>query len=80
MDPGAGFAFSAASDAAAATEDCTWRHRVLSGEVHDDNCAALQGAGHAGLFGTAHSVLDFAQGLLDGTGASEHAIALMKEP
>ncbi|MCB8829933.1 hypothetical protein LJD47_33455, partial [Escherichia coli] len=44
MDPGAGFAFSAASDAAAATEDCTWRHRVLSGEVHDDKCAALQGA------------------------------------
>ncbi|WP_288191437.1 serine hydrolase domain-containing protein [uncultured Phyllobacterium sp.] len=80
MDPGPGFAFSAASDAAAATEDCTWRHRVLSGEVHDDNCAALQGAGHAGLFGTADSVLDFAQGLLDGTGASEHAIALMKEP
>ena len=23
------------------------------GEVHDDNCSALQGAGHAGLFGTA---------------------------
>ncbi|MDP1730581.1 MAG: serine hydrolase [Devosia sp.] len=80
MDPGAGFAFSADPDAAAATEDCTWRHRVLSGEVHDDNCAALQGAGHAGLFGTAGSILDFAQGLLEGTAASERAITLMRQP
>jgi len=38
---------------------------VLCGEVHDDNCSALQGAGHAGLFGTAASILDFAQALLD---------------
>ncbi|CCV12122.1 serine hydrolase [Mesorhizobium sp. STM 4661] len=80
MDPGPGFAFSAEPDQAAATEDCTWRHRVLSGEVHDDNCSALQGAGHAGLFGTAASILDFAQGLLDGTGASERSIALMRTP
>ncbi|TPK33164.1 serine hydrolase [Mesorhizobium sp. B2-5-3] len=78
MEPGPGFAWSAEPDLAAATEDCTWRHRVLSGEVHDDNCAALQGAGHAGLFGTAASVLDFAQGLLDG--ASERSIALMRTP
>ncbi|WP_322418298.1 serine hydrolase domain-containing protein [Mesorhizobium huakuii] len=80
MDPGPGFAWSTEPDASAATEDCTWRHRVLSGEVHDDNCSALQGAGHAGLFGTAASVLDFAQGLLDGTGASERSIALMRTP
>ncbi|TPI23678.1 serine hydrolase [Mesorhizobium sp. B3-2-1] len=80
MEPGPGFAWSTEPDAAAATEDCTWRHRVLSGEVHDDNCSALQGAGHAGLFGTAASVLDFAQGLLDGTGASGQSIALMREP
>ena len=33
MDPGPGFAFQAAPDDAAATEDCTWRLRVLSGEV-----------------------------------------------
>jgi CubicO group peptidase (beta-lactamase class C family) len=38
----------------------------------------LQGAGHAGLFGTAKSVLDFAVGLLDGTGASAAAITLMR--
>jgi CubicO group peptidase (beta-lactamase class C family) len=80
MDPGPGFAFSADPGQSAATEDCTWRLRVLSGEVHDDNCSALQGAGHAGLFGTAASVLDFAQGLLDGSGASQEAIALMRRP
>ena len=80
MDAGPGFAFLADPERSAATEDCTWRHRVLSGEVHDDNCSALQGAGHAGLFGTAAAVLDFAQGLLDGSGASENAIALMRTP
>ena len=34
------------------------RQRMLKGEVHDENAAAMGGvAGHAGLFGTAHSVL-----------------------
>ncbi len=56
---------------AVATEACTWRGRVLRGEVHDENAAALGGAvGHAGLFGTVDGVLDAAQGLLDGSGAS----------
>jgi CubicO group peptidase (beta-lactamase class C family) len=64
----------------AATENCTWRGRVMVGEVHDENCYALQGSGHAGLFGTIDGVLDFARGLLDGSGASEGAIALMREP
>jgi CubicO group peptidase (beta-lactamase class C family) len=80
MDPGRGFGWSADPALAAATEDDTWRHRVLSGEVHDDNCSALQGSGHAGLFGTAASILDFAQGLLDGSGASPEAIRLMRTP
>ncbi|MGB3027118.1 serine hydrolase domain-containing protein [Paradevosia shaoguanensis] len=80
MDPGAGFAFSAAPDKSAATENCTWRYRVLSGEVHDDNTSALQGAGHAGLFGTASSVLDFAQGVLTQTGISPFAVDLMRRP
>jgi len=80
MDPGPGFAFAADPERSAATEECTWRHRVLSGEVHDDNCAALQGAGHAGLFGTAAAVLDFARGLLDGSGAPAGAIELMRTP
>ncbi|GLQ11007.1 esterase [Devosia yakushimensis] len=80
LDAGPGFAWSANPQDAAATEDCYWRHRVLVGEVHDDNCSALEGAGHAGLFGTVHSVLDFARGLLDGTGASAQSIALMRQP
>jgi CubicO group peptidase (beta-lactamase class C family) len=42
----------------APTEWDTWRKRWLQGEVHDENAAAMGGvAGHAGLFGTAESVL-----------------------
>ena len=66
MDPGPGFAWSAVPANAAATERCAWRGRVLSGEVHDENCAALQGSGHAGLFGTTAAVLDYARTLLQG--------------
>jgi CubicO group peptidase (beta-lactamase class C family) len=42
----------------APTEWDEWRHRYIHGEVHDENAAMLGGvAGHAGLFGTAESVL-----------------------
>ncbi len=42
----------------APTEWDTWRGRLLCGEVHDENAAALGGvAGHAGLFGAAEAVL-----------------------
>jgi CubicO group peptidase (beta-lactamase class C family) len=42
----------------APTEWDTWRGRLLCGEVHDENAAALGGvAGHAGLFGSAETVL-----------------------
>ncbi|MEY4705796.1 MAG: hypothetical protein RL042_2001 [Nitrospirota bacterium] len=42
----------------APTERDEWRKRLLRGEVHDENAAAMGGvAGHAGLFGTAESVL-----------------------
>jgi CubicO group peptidase (beta-lactamase class C family) len=51
-----------------ATERCTWRGRVMRGEVHDENAFALGGAaGHAGLFGTIDGVLDAAQRLLQQT-------------
>jgi CubicO group peptidase (beta-lactamase class C family) len=54
----------------APTERDPWRHRLLVGEVHDENAAALGGvAGHAGLFGTAPAVGAFARHLfqiLDG--------------
>ena len=39
------------------TELCSWRKRLLSGEVHDDNAWLMGGVcGHAGLFGSARSV------------------------
>ncbi len=44
----------------ASTGWSSWRERILVGEVHDDNCAALGGvAGHAGMFGVANSVARF---------------------
>lgn len=51
---------------AAATEDCPLRGRVLEGEVHDANCAAMGGVStHAGLFGDARAVARYAEALLD---------------
>lgn len=42
----------------APTEQDEWRNRLLRGEAHDENAAAMGGvAGHAGLFGTAESVM-----------------------
>ncbi|KRA97715.1 esterase [Devosia sp. Root685] len=76
QDPGPGFAWSADPQNAAATELCYWRHRVLAGEVHDDNCSAMQGAGNAGLFGTVHSMLDFAFDKLTNAGPD----ALIRTP
>lgn len=56
---------------AAATEHCDWRGRVIRGEVHDENCAALGGvAGHAGLFGTARGVAVFGEAMLAVLGAT----------
>ena len=49
----------------APTEFDGWRGRLLVGEVHDENAAALGGvAGHAGLFGTAAAVGQAARHLL----------------
>jgi CubicO group peptidase (beta-lactamase class C family) len=56
----------------APTELDPWRGRLLVGEVHDENAAALGGvAGHAGLFGSAAGVGQQARHLLqvlDGRG------------
>lgn len=47
------------------TEFDAWRGRLIQGEVHDENAAALGGvAGHAGLFGNARAVGSFAQAVL----------------
>ena len=44
----------------APTREWTWRHRVLQGEVQDENCALLGGiAGHAGVFSTCRDLLRF---------------------
>jgi CubicO group peptidase (beta-lactamase class C family) len=49
---------SSLSGRIAPTEWDSWRGRLLVGEVHDENAAALGGvAGHAGFFGTAEAVL-----------------------
>jgi CubicO group peptidase (beta-lactamase class C family) len=51
----------------APTEQDEWRNRLLHGEVHDENAAAMGGvAGHAGLFGTAESVLAVSGAWLSG--------------
>ena len=53
-----GFRFGVRPAQAAATEECSWRGRLIRGEVHDENASALGGvAGHAGAFGTLEGVL-----------------------
>jgi serine-type D-Ala-D-Ala carboxypeptidase len=47
--------------------DTVYRNRVVQGEVNDENASAMGGiAGHAGLFGDAHSVARFAECMLWG--------------
>jgi CubicO group peptidase (beta-lactamase class C family) len=59
-------AFRVAPERCAPTEYCPWRGRLLRGEVHDENAAALGGvSGHAGLFGTLAGVVGFARALVD---------------
>ncbi len=49
----------------APTEQDEWRGGLLIGEVHDENAWAIGGvAGHAGLFGTAGAVGEYARHLL----------------
>ena len=50
----------------AATGLCPWRHKLMQGEADDEHCWLMGGvAGHAGLFGTASSVLSLGETLLD---------------
>lgn len=78
---GNGLSYGPPPGPAVATERCPWRQRVLKGEVHDENASAMGGAtGHAGLFGTVAGVLDFAQGVLDGSGASEAMLWAIRTP
>jgi serine-type D-Ala-D-Ala carboxypeptidase len=53
-------------DRIAPTELDPWRGRVLRGEVHDENAAAMDGvSGHAGLFGSAEDLLAFAEWMIE---------------
>jgi CubicO group peptidase (beta-lactamase class C family) len=62
---GEGLGFGPPPRLAVATENCSWRGRVMKGEVHDENAYALGGApGHAGMFGTVDGVLGFARALM----------------
>jgi len=59
----------------APTEDDPWRGRVVRGEVHDENAAALGGvAPHAGLFSTAPDLARFIQTMLAGGSFNGHRI------
>jgi CubicO group peptidase (beta-lactamase class C family) len=50
---------------AVATEQCPWRGRLISGEVHDENAWAMGApAGHAGAFGTLDLVTNAARAWL----------------
>lgn len=80
MDADAGFAFESTPEKTAATEFCTWRNRMICGEVHDENCYALQGSGHAGLFGTIDAVLGYAHSLLAGNERGDPVVTLMRQP
>ncbi|WP_129791239.1 serine hydrolase [Sphingosinicella sp. CPCC 101087] len=78
---GPGLSFGPPPGPAVATEACSWRGRVMKGEVHDENAWALGGApGHAGLFGTVAGVLDFAAGLLDGGGTTPFRLEAIRTP
>jgi CubicO group peptidase (beta-lactamase class C family) len=48
-------------------DDTNFRHRIIQGEVNDENCSVMSGvAGHAGVFGSALDVATFAHCILDG--------------
>ncbi|HXO33793.1 MAG TPA: serine hydrolase domain-containing protein [Candidatus Acidoferrales bacterium] len=47
------------------TDDRTFRHRIVQGEVQDENASILDGvAGHAGVFSTAADLAHFAHAML----------------
>jgi CubicO group peptidase (beta-lactamase class C family) len=55
--------------------DNQYRHRLIQGEVHDENAAAIGGvSGHAGVFSTAPDLASFCQMLLNGGVYGHHRI------
>jgi serine-type D-Ala-D-Ala carboxypeptidase len=48
-------------------DDRTFRHRIIQGEVQDENASVLEGvAGHAGLFSIAEDLAVFSHAMLNG--------------
>lgn len=63
----------------AAAEFSNWRFRLIRGEVHDENAAAMGGvSGHAGLFSTASDLAIFCRMMLN-KGSSSGKRVLSKE-
>ena len=64
-------------------DDATFRHRVIQGEVQDENASIMGGvAGHAGLFSTAEDLAIFAHTMLQcgaGTPAREMPVPISRE-
>jgi len=51
---------------AAATENCSWRGRLIQGEVHDENAVVLgKFAGHTGVFSTAKDLGSVCRAMLN---------------
>lgn len=52
----------------ASTEDCPWRGRVVTGQVHDENAVVMGGVcGHAGLFAPVGDLQKLCRAMLTGT-------------
>ena len=50
------------------TENCPWRGKTVTGQVHDENAVVLGGVcGHAGLFSTAADVAKVGRAMLTGS-------------
>ena len=58
-------------------DDRTFRHRIIQGEVQDENASILGGvAGHAGLFSTAEDLARFGQAMLESPILHPETVAL----
>ena len=61
-------------------DDRSFRHRIIQGEVQDENASVLDGvAGHAGLFATAEDLATFAHILLQAWSATGDSKTLRPE-
>ena len=80
INAGWGFSFLPNKETCAATEFCSWRGKIIEGMVHDENAFALGSAGHAGLFGTMTSALDFALDMLTKITLSNDTVKIIRTP